>query len=360
MQRATSPVGDDILSIPSPSRQQDLTTLASSTPILPSFSLAEKLPVSAIRNGCVMPESISNSTINATATPTARDAMTTDRHPSHPPSSPLDAQSKEPRVHNNMIGDPTDESTVSVIKGSGNTAQPLAALAGTDALSPRRVGFGGAPSPTQASSQKQLNEYREKLARDLERREMSARGLMASPNEKNRVSPIPEEGLSSSPLQTSALTTTSTESNATVRGAPTPGPIAGTPSYPFPRMAPAGFVPSYLHRPFTTLSPTGAPRSFSYGSFDALGMAAQDKVLSSTSTPASNFTFNPSAMSPQPENLDFPNPNLYDLSLMLAAEPGLDAWWSNVVQIMRDVYKAERVTLAIPADTTDIENVPWG
>ena len=38
----------------------------------------------------------------------------------------------------------------------------------------------------------------------------------------------------------------------------------------------------------------------------------------------------------------------------------MDAWWNTVVQIMRDVYKAERVTLAIPADTTDIENVPWG
>ncbi|KAM0561693.1 hypothetical protein ACHAPJ_002862 [Fusarium lateritium] len=285
--------------------------------------------------------------------------MTTDRHPSHPPSSPLDAQSKQPRAHNNMIGNPTDESTVSSLKEPGVTSGPLTAPVSLDALSPRRAGFGAIAS-TQVSSQKQLNEYREKLARDLERREMSARGLMASPNEKNRVSPIPEEGLSTSPLQTSALTTTSTESGATVRGAPTPGPIAGTPSYPFPRMIPAGFVPSYLHRPFTTLSPTGAPRSSSYGSFDVLGMAAQDKVLSSTSTPASNFTFNPSVMSPQPENPDFPNPNLYDLSLMLAAEPGLDAWWSNVVQIMRDVYKAERVTLAIPADSTDIENVPWG
>uniref|UniRef100_A0A8H7NLP1 Uncharacterized protein n=1 Tax=Bionectria ochroleuca TaxID=29856 RepID=A0A8H7NLP1_BIOOC len=45
---------------------------------------------------------------------------------------------------------------------------------------------------------------------------------------------------------------------------------------------------------------------------------------------------------------------------MLSAEPGLDAWWNTVVQIMRDVYKAERVTLAVPADSTDIENVPWG
>ncbi|KAM0272379.1 hypothetical protein ACHAPA_002129 [Fusarium lateritium] len=288
--------------------------------------------------------------------------MTTDRHPSHPPSSPLDAQFKQPRVHNNMVGDFTDESTASVVKESesGSVAETLTAPAGTDALSSRRAGFDATVSYAQISSQKQLNEYREKLARDLERREMSARSLMASPNEKNRVSPIPEESISSSPLQTSALTTTSTESNATVRGVPTPGPIAGTPSYPFPRMVPPAFVPSHLHKPFTTLSPTGAPRSFSYGSFDALSMGAQDKVLSSTSTPASNFTFNPSAMSPQPENLDFPNPNLYELSLMLAAEPGLDAWWSNVVQIMRDVYKAERVTLAVPADSTDIENVPWG
>jgi len=61
-----------------------------------------------------------------------------------------------------------------------------------------------------------------------------------------------------------------------------------------------------------------------------------------------------------PDNRDFPSPNLYELALMLSAEPGLDAWWHTVVQIMVDVYKAERVTLAIPADSTDIENVPWG
>jgi PAS domain S-box-containing protein len=60
------------------------------------------------------------------------------------------------------------------------------------------------------------------------------------------------------------------------------------------------------------------------------------------------------------DHRDFPSPNLYELALMLSAEPGLDAWWHTVVQIMVDVYKAERVTLAIPADSTDIENVPWG
>ncbi|KAL1883087.1 hypothetical protein VTK73DRAFT_10013 [Phialemonium thermophilum] len=57
---------------------------------------------------------------------------------------------------------------------------------------------------------------------------------------------------------------------------------------------------------------------------------------------------------------EFPSPSIYDLSLMLSSEPGLDAWWNTVVQIMTDVYKAERVTLAVPADSTDIANVPWG
>ncbi|KAM5351893.1 hypothetical protein ACJ41O_004616 [Fusarium nematophilum] len=363
MPSPNSPTGDDIFSTWFPARQIDLPIRSSSTDLLPSPSpLAEKPPSTLARNGCVMPVPTSNSTTNATATTTARDAMTTDRHLGHhPPSSPLDAPAKHSRASNYIAGgDSADESTVSVAKGSVAMPEALPPSVGTSSPSPRRVGFGTNILPDQISSQQQLSEYREKLARDLERRELSARGLMASPSDKSRVSPIPEEALSSPPLQTSALTTTSTESVATVRGAPTPGPIAGTPSYPFPRMAPAGFVPSYLHRPFTTLSPTGAPRPSNFGSFEALGMAAHDKVLSGNSTPASNFTFNPSVMSPQPENLDFPNPNLYDLSLMLAAEPGLDAWWNTVVQIMRDVYKAERVTLAIPADSTDIENVPWG
>ncbi|UPK89179.1 hypothetical protein LCI18_000114 [Fusarium solani-melongenae] len=361
MQRPSSPTGDEIFSPWFPSRQIDLPIRTLSSLIELPSPLTEKPSSNPTRDGRVMPTSISNSTANATATPTARDAMTTDRHPSQAPSSPLDAPAKQALASNNMAGDSTNESTVSVAKGPVLSPEPLSISTGTSPTSPRRSAFGvTASSPSQATSQQQLNEYREKLARDLERRELSARGLMASPNDKSRVSPIPEEGLSSSPLHTSTLTTTSTESGATVRGAPTPGPIAGTPSYPFPRMAPAGFVPSYLHRPFTALSPTGAPRSSNFGSFEALGIAAHDKVLSGNSTPASNFTFNPSVMSPQPENLDFPNPNLYDLSLMLAAEPGLDAWWNTVVQIMRDVYKAERVTLAIPADSTDIENVPWG
>ncbi|KAH8175621.1 histidine kinase-, DNA gyrase b-, and HSP90-like ATPase domain-containing protein [Sarocladium implicatum] len=217
------------------------------------------------------------------------------------------------------------------------------------------VSTGASANPT---SQQQLSDYREKLARDLERRELSARGLLGADKDKSRISPIQEEAAFNSPLLNSGLTTTSTESGNTIRGGITPAPIAGTPSYPFPRMGYPGFnygyMASSLHRPFTTLSPTGAQEG-------TAGLSrAQDKVLSGNTTPASNVTFFPSGASPFPENFDFPTPNLYDLSLMLSAEPGLDAWWNTVVHIMKDVYRAERVTLSVPADATDLENVPWG
>lgn len=268
-----------------------------------------------------------------------------DRRASHPPSTTSDASLPvRSGKHGQLGGHEKDES-------SGPTQ-------------PRRSVSDNPPSSSDSTpsasttSQQQLNEYREKLARDLERREMSARGLLGSTSDKGRVSPIQEEGSSNTPLTTSGMTTTSTESGNTIRGGMTPAAIAGTPSYPFPRMAQSGlqygYAASSLHRPFTTLSPTGgqdAPSGFP---------RVYDKILSGNTTPASNATFHPSGASPFPENFDFPTPNLYDLSLMLSAEPGLDAWWNTVVHIMKDVYKAERVTLSVPADATDIENVPWG
>jgi signal transduction histidine kinase len=220
-------------------------------------------------------------------------------------------------------------------------------------LSPR-LDASGPDSPSQTASQKQLNEYREKLARDLERRELSARGLLPGTTEKTRVSPIQEESFTIPPHFTSATATTaSTDSGHTVRGAPS----ASTPSYPFPRMAMGSMN---MQRHFNQFSPVGAARPPHMASFEP-PMAARDRVLSNDSTPASTFAFDPSGgISPHPDNFDLPNPNLYELSLMLSSEPGLDAWWNTVVQIMKDVYHAERVTLAVPADTTDIENVPWG
>ncbi|EFQ32179.1 hsp90-like protein [Colletotrichum graminicola M1.001] len=228
------------------------------------------------------------------------------------------------------------------------------------------AGTTAAPSqPAPSESQIQLNRYRERLARDLERREMVTRGLTATTPEKMRVSPILEESgnsprsnIAAMSTSLSNLTTTSTESGNTVRGGMAPGNVAGTPSYPFPRMHTPGYGPSSMNRAFGNMSPTAAAFMSQTMSFEGFG-SAQDRVLSGSSTPASALTFLPAGATGQLEG-DFPSPNLYDLSLMLTAEPGLDAWWNTVVQIMRDVYKAERVTLAVPADSTDIENVPWG
>ncbi|PGH03755.1 hypothetical protein GX51_03900 [Blastomyces parvus] len=60
------------------------------------------------------------------------------------------------------------------------------------------------------------------------------------------------------------------------------------------------------------------------------------------------------------EDPRYPTPNLYDITLALNAEAGLDAWWSNTVKVLHAHFGAERAALAIPGDSTDLENVPWG
>ncbi|KAJ2898759.1 histidine kinase hhk2p [Zalerion maritima] len=211
------------------------------------------------------------------------------------------------------------------------------------------------PGP-KPDSQIQLNKYRERLARDL-----SARGG------KPRVSPIQEEAARSPPptastVASSDLTTASTESGQTIRATPMPTgsafPSAATPSYPFPRMGTPGQLSAALNHPFPNLS----PGVFATNRSQFEGFSTHDRLVSENSTPASAMTFHPDGGTGPPgmEDADYPTPNLYDLSLMLSAEPGLEAWWDTVVQIMTEVYKAERISLAVPADATDIENVPWG
>ncbi|KAH6656345.1 hypothetical protein BKA67DRAFT_496656, partial [Truncatella angustata] len=222
-------------------------------------------------------------------------------------------------------------------------------------------------SPEIIDPQSVINQYRERLARDIARREMAVRNPQSatrsplSATEKKRTSPIHED-LSLSPPPGSAsssdILTASTESNKTVRGdstpAFTPGLAARTPSYPFPRMiSTPAHGPSALQRAFHSgfLGATG-------GQFE--NPVLHDQLRSDPSTPASTMTFQPTGAEPLIMDRDFPTPNLYELALMLGAEPGLDAWWSTVVQIMKQCYKAERVTLSVPADATDLENVPWG
>jgi nitrogen-specific signal transduction histidine kinase len=219
------------------------------------------------------------------------------------------------------------------------------------------------------NAQIQLNQHREKLAKQLgERGDGRGPNALISAAGKARVSPISEEISAMSPsldaafasLLPSGLETASTESIKTVRGGNTPAAVsARTPSYPFPPMRTPGLLShgESGHRPFTTLSPTVNPSNYAWGTFAG---NPHDRVLSGSVTPASTLNFQPAGVSETQADQIFAAPNLYDLSLMLSAEPGLDPWWTTVVQLMKEIYKAERVTLSVPADSTDIENVPWG
>ncbi|KAF8863960.1 hypothetical protein BDZ45DRAFT_583049 [Acephala macrosclerotiorum] len=212
------------------------------------------------------------------------------------------------------------------------------------------------------NAQIQLNLHRERLTRQLGEKEERGTTAPLIPGGKTRVSPIHEETASPSIEEAFASPvpgpeTSSTESAKTIRGGITPGPMAvRTPSYPFPSMRTP--QQSYTgHRPFTALSPTVNPANYAGGTFEG---GPQDHVLSGSVTPASTLKFQPPGSFHIPEDPNFETPNLYDLSLMLSSEPGLDAWWTTAVEIMRTLYHAHRVTLSVPADPTDIENVPWG
>jgi hypothetical protein len=204
------------------------------------------------------------------------------------------------------------------------------------------------------TSQQQRNEYRARPSRDLDYRELAAKGLLTAQSGKKRISPVLEESAGMTSPIFLATPTTSTESSHTSRGGMAPAAIAHTPSYPFPRMA--GFTPYQIPKYLPYQHASSTSRQQTSPAFQYRGSLAE--ALSETPTPAFALAFEPPRVSNSPHGFDFPTPNLYDLSLMLSAEPGMDAWWNTVVQIMRDIYKAERVTLAIPADTTDIENVP--
>ncbi|KAH0558497.1 hypothetical protein GP486_004847 [Trichoglossum hirsutum] len=211
-----------------------------------------------------------------------------------------------------------------------------------------------------------LSQQRERLA-EQQRFELPTR-LPSPKMGRKRVSPILEED--SPPLTLSmppggppstGLQTASTDSVRTVKGpamAHTPKHAARTPSYPFPPV-PIGTPKSLsleFHKPFTTLSPTATPS----GTGAPGHGIPKDRPISGPATPASTLTFLPSGASALKDSPAYRSPNLYNVTLALNSEPGLDSWWANVVQVMRDDFKADRVTLAVPADTTDLENVPWG
>ena len=156
----------------------------------------------------------------------------------------------------------------------------------------------------------------------------------------------------------------STESTKTIKGSAMPQTpsqdYVSTPSYPFPPMplqpgTPISVTTPALHRPFTALSPTVAPSSVS----PARMQASRDRLAPSHVRPSFATKFEPTYTTAIQQEAEGPTPKLGELMLRLQSEPGLEKWWTNTAQVMGEHFGADRATLAIPADSTDVENVPW-
>lgn len=132
-------------------------------------------------------------------------------------------------------------------------------------------------------------------------------------------------------------------------------------SYSFPKMQP---------HPIARISqdPAGSPGGFKLNppaeklklQMDPSQMSTEQYLPLSKPPTFNNSAFLPSQHKPVVEDPVYPSPDLYDLTLELNADSGLDSWWANAVSILQTHYGAERVSLAVPGDATDLENVPWG
>ncbi|KAL5000256.1 hypothetical protein BDV10DRAFT_40323 [Aspergillus recurvatus] len=132
-----------------------------------------------------------------------------------------------------------------------------------------------------------------------------------------------------------------------------------TPSYPFPEMSPQTTKQKF----FSQLNNGSFKLTLPADKLKGAGASSQIPVEGQTGVGislASNSIFVPPDHKPVAEDPAYPSPNLYELTLQLNADPGLDAWWANLVNILRTHYGMERASLAVPGDSTDLENVPWG
>ncbi|CAI7612819.1 unnamed protein product [Penicillium discolor] len=132
---------------------------------------------------------------------------------------------------------------------------------------------------------------------------------------------------------------------------------AHTPSYPFPH------IPHIQNKPTKmAIEPTarGGPFRLKLPSEKSQSPTPTSQTLPEPKASEPRPTFLPAHHNQIQEDPNFVSPNLYDLTLQLNADSGLEAWWSNLIDIMQTHYGAERVSLAVPGDVTDLENVPWG
>lgn len=222
------------------------------------------------------------------------------------------------------------------------------------------------PQVTHVMSQEphSLDKLRQRMGEALAKKQeqLAKSSVEASPTGEslNASSALVEDESSESSADMPSMTATMSSDSARTIRAPydiTPGNVR-TPSYPFPRMQMKlqrglSSRSGPHHRPFTLLSPTSEPPEIL--PTDQLETFAR-QTPSDMSTPIGPG----SETQAYPDDPNWPTPDLYDMVLMLGTEPGLEAWWANATEILAQAFGAERASLALPGDVTDLENVPWG
>ena len=280
-----------------------------------------------------------------------------------PPSSPYHS----PTPSNAQSSNKDDQSQLAASAARGEQSKrPLSDMQGARRGSPVREQEGVAGlermrrrmSAQLASGGKQNKSSKDaspELSQNLELPEM-----------RNTERSLSSETENLSPLLTGSQTVSS-ESNQTIRdnaGAGTPLRYhASTPSYPFPHMRSALGTPfrtsnAALQGSFMALSPTARPATRQP---EKLGRPEPPPYFAATRKDDINVLS--ASLPPQPyemgETVLGEAPNLYEIALSLQSEPDLESWWTNVTKVFRENYGAERLSLAVPSDSTDAENVPW-
>ncbi|OKL60428.1 hypothetical protein UA08_03992 [Talaromyces atroroseus] len=172
----------------------------------------------------------------------------------------------------------------------------------------------------------------------------------------------------SSPSDASSHATShigSSGSNSTIKGPGfgnmSPGiSLPKTPSYPFPVMPPPpGQVAPEAHISSDTVHTTNSRDADKSKRASSKAPGTIDMTSSLRAKTEHQNTFYLPEGSAIPEDHSSPTPNIYDLILKLNSEPGLESWWANVVDVLQTHYGIERASLAVPGDSTDLENLPW-
>ena len=164
--------------------------------------------------------------------------------------------------------------------------------------------------------------------------------------------------------------TESTESTHTIKGLePSDDPTAllSTPALPLSLTAselgtPVG-TPG-MHLPFTALSPTIPPtttKSTKHAKENIAKEFIASGRLRQAAATAGGETADGGGMLPEPwtGTAMEGKPNLFEIAVQVQTEPGLSGWWKQVVHVLQETFQAERASLAVPSDSTEIENVPW-